>query len=186
MMGVDSLLKEVEEKRSRALDALEEEFKAKREEIGKRTASESSYIAEAAMKEAGDLSQKETTRVLGAAKLQAKKAMFDAIEALLENNISLLKEELATYAESPAYKQLLSKMAAYAAKRLGGKVVVVCREEDAAGLKAAGVKIASSDLNSIGGFRAESSDGTLEMDLTFEEILRSREDEVRSAILGKE
>ena len=186
MMGIDSLLKEVEEKRSKALEALEEEFRTKREEVAKRTASESSYIAEAAAKESIDLSQKETTRVLGAAKLQAKKTMFDAIETLLENNISLLKEELANYAGSSAYKELLSKMAAYATKRLGGKVVVVCREEDAAVLKAAGAKVASSDLNPIGGFKAENSDRTLELDLTFGEILRSREDDVRSAILGKE
>ncbi len=47
-------------------------------------------------------------------------------------------------------------------------------------------RIASANLNAIGGFKADSEDGTLELDLTFEEILRSREDEVRASILGKE
>ena len=77
-------------------------------------------------------------------------------------------------------------MAVYASKRLGGKIVVTCRRQDEAALKAAGAKVASTSLNSIGGFKADSEDGSLELDLTFEEILRSREDEVRASILGKE
>ena len=53
-------------------------------------------------------------------------------------------------------------------------------------LKKAGVEVASSNLNSIGGFKAERKDGTLELDLTFEEILRGREEEVRGSILSGE
>ena len=100
--------------------------------------------------------------------------------------IEALKEALADYAESPAYSELLTRMARYASKRLGGKITVTCRKEDEATLKAAGAKIGSTSLNSIGGFKADSEDGTLELDLTFEELLRSREDEVRASILGKE
>lgn len=186
MMGVDSLLKEVEERRSKALEALETEYGAKREEVNRRTTEQVSYVQESANKEAIALSQKEGTRVQGAAKLQAKKSLFDATETLLENNVSLLRQELAAFAETPAYRELLAKMAGYASKRLGGKISVVCRESDEAALKEAGAKILSTDLNSMGGFKAENADRTLELDLTFEEVLRNREDDVRAAILGKE
>ncbi len=186
MMGVDALLKEVEERRRKTMEALEAEYGAKREEVKKKTAEQVAYVTDSANKEAVNLSQKEVTRVEGASKLQAKKMLFDATEKLLENNTSLLRQELADFAESPAYRELLAKMANYASKRLGGKISVICRESDEAALKAAGAKVASTHLNAMGGFKAENADGTLELDLTFEEVLRSREDDVRAAILGKE
>lgn len=186
MMGVDALLKEVEDRRAKALEALEAEYSAKRDEVKKRTEEQVAYVTDSSNKEALAMAQKEVTRVEGAAKLQAKKTLFDATEKLLENNIALLEQELAEYASSPGYRDLLSEMAKYAAKRLGGKISVVCREQDEAVLKATGAKIVSTGLNAIGGFKAENADRTLELDLTFEEILRGREDEVRAAILGKE
>jgi len=187
MMGVDALLKEVEDRRKKALEALGAEYSVKGEEVKKRSAEQVAYIMDSAKKEAVTLAQKEVTRIEGAAKLQSKKLIFDATEKLLENNIVALRDALAEYAASPAYGELLAKMAGYASKRLGGgKIVVTCRKQDEAALKAAGAKIASTNLNSIGGLKADSEDGSLELDLTFEEILRSREDEVRASILGKE
>jgi V/A-type H+/Na+-transporting ATPase subunit E len=186
MMGVDTLLKEVEGRRDKALEALEAEYSAKRDEVKKRTAEQVAYIMDSAKKEAVTLAQKEVTKTEGAAKLQSKKLLFDATEKLLENNIAALGDSLAEYAASPAYVETLTRMAKYASKRLGGKIVVTCRKDDEAALKAAGAKVASGSLNAIGGFKAESEDGSLELDLTFEEILRTREDEVRASILGKE
>jgi vacuolar-type H+-ATPase subunit E/Vma4 len=37
----------------------------------------------------------------------------------------------------------------------------------------------------LGGIIAENDDGTKELDLTFEELLRSNEDEIKSSILEK-
>jgi len=185
-MGVDALLKEVEDKRKKALADLEADYAAKRDEVRKRTEEQLAYMEGSAKRDASVLAQKETTRVQGASKLQSKKLVFDATEKLLEHNIAALRGALEEYAASAAYPELLGRMAKYATRRLGGKIVVHCRKGDDAPLKSAGAKIGSTGLNSIGGFRAESEDGTLELDLTFEEILRSREDEVRAAILGKE
>jgi len=186
MMGVDTLLKEVEDRRNKAIQAIEAEYSAKREEVKKRSTEQAAYLMESAKKEAVTLAQKETTRVEGAAKLQSKKLIFDATEKLLENNIAGLRDALAEYASSPAYSELLAKMAKYASMRLGGKIAVTCRKQDEAALKAAGAKVAATNLNSIGGFKADSENGSLELDLTFEEILRGREDEVRASIVGKE
>ncbi|HUH99456.1 MAG TPA: V-type ATP synthase subunit E [Nitrososphaerales archaeon] len=186
MMGADALLREVEDKRKKALEALEAEYSAKREEVKKRTDEQLAYIMDSAKQEAAAASQREKIKIQGAAKLQAKKVMFDATEKMLENNIDALRQALSELASSPSYPDLLTRMARYASKRLGGKIAVTCRKADEATLKAAGAKIASTNLNSMGGFVADSEDGSLELDLTFEELLRSREDEVRASILGKE
>jgi vacuolar-type H+-ATPase subunit E/Vma4 len=63
---------------------------------------------------------------------------------------------------------------------------VICRPADEPIFKTEGLQVVSSNLNSTGGFKAESEDGTLELDLTFEEILRNHEEEARASILGKE
>ncbi len=186
MMGIDALLKEVEDRRRKALEALEAEYSAKREEVKKRTDEQLAYLSESARREGASLAQKETTKVEGAAKLQAKKLTFDATERLLESNTENLRQALAEFAASSSYPEILPKMVRYASKRLGGKIGVICRKADESALKKAGVKIVSTDLTALGGFKAESEDRTLELDLTFEEILRSRQDDVRAAILGKE
>ena len=185
-MGAEALLREVEERRKKALEQLEAEYAAKNAELAKRTAEELSIIEDSERKEASSLTERERTRTSGAAKLQAKKMIFDATEKMLENNIMALRQALADYTTSKEYPEVLSRMARYASKRLGPGVGMVCRQSDAAALKRAGARIISSDLNSIGGFRAESENGNLELDLTFEEILRSHEEETRAYILSKE
>jgi vacuolar-type H+-ATPase subunit E/Vma4 len=112
--------------------------------------------------------------------------MFGATEKMLEANVAALRQVLAEHANSKEYQDLLASMVAYANKRLGGSISVVCRPADAAAMKKQGVKVTSSDLDSMGGFKATSRDGTLELDLTFEELLRGREEDARAMLLGKE
>ncbi|MGA2874077.1 MAG: V-type ATP synthase subunit E [Nitrososphaerales archaeon] len=185
-MAADTLLREVEEKRKKALEALDADFSTKSAEIKRRAEEEKLRIQDNAKKQAAELSQREKIRIDGASKLQAKKLVFDATEKMLENNLTTLRQALLDYAGSKEYSALLTRLVAYASKRLGGEINVVCRQADAIALKKAGVEVASSNLNSIGGFKAERKDGTLELDLTFEEILRGREEEVRGSILSGE
>jgi len=181
----ETLLKELQENQSAALKRLEDEYLAKKEDVEKRMEEERSHILDAAKKEAVTLSQKERIRILGATKLQAKKMGFDATEKMLEANISSLRQALSEYAESKEYSQLLPRMVRYASKRLGGDISVKCRAKDAPVITAM-AKVLSVNLATIGGFKAESEDGNLELDLTFEELLRTHEEEVRAAIIGKE
>jgi vacuolar-type H+-ATPase subunit E/Vma4 len=185
-VAAESLLKEVEDKRKKTIQMLETEYSAKKEEVSNRASEQKAYIADASKKEAAALVQRERIRITGAAKLQSKKMVFDATEKMLESNVAALKQALADMAGSKDYPDLLSRMVAYASKRLGGNISVKGRAADSAALKKLGVKVSSPNLESIGGFKATSSDGTLELDLTFEDLLRNREDEVRALILGKE
>jgi V/A-type H+/Na+-transporting ATPase subunit E len=183
-VAAESLLNEVEEKRKKTIEMLEAEYSAKKAEVANRAAEQRGYISESSKKEAAALVQRERIRISGAAKLQSKKMIFDATEKMLENNLAALKQSLADVAGSKEYPSLLSKMLAYASKRLGGTITVRCRPADAAILKKLGAKVSSSNLESVGGFKATNSDGTLELDLTFEELLRNHEDEARAFILG--
>jgi V/A-type H+/Na+-transporting ATPase subunit E len=185
-VAAESLLGEVEEKRKKTIQMLEAEYSAKKDEVAKRAEEQKSYIQNSSKKEAAALVQREKIRIGGAAKLQSKKIVFDATEKMLENNVAALKQVLADFANSKDYPEMLAKLVKYASKRLGGAITVRSRPADAALLKKLGVKVTASDLDTIGGVKATNSDGTLELDLTFEELLRNREDEARAFILGKE
>jgi len=184
-MPAETLLGEVEERQKKALEELESDYAARKAELVKNTTDEIASMKESAKKDALALCERERARISGVANLQAKKMVLDASEKMIESNLLALKEVLASYAESKEYPGLLLRMAKYATARLGASVGVVCRRSDTAILKQAGVKIISSDLNSIGGFKAKSDDGNLELDLTFEEILRIHDEEARTYILGK-
>lgn len=185
-MPAETLLREVEERRRKALESLEAEYAAKKAEILKRTEDERSYILESARKEGLSLTEKERIRITGATKLQAKKMVFDATEKMLEANIANLTKALGDLTRSKEYPPLTARMVKYASGRLGDGTRIMARADDEPILKKLGASVASSDLNSIGGFKAESADGTLELDLTFEEILRNHEEQARASILGKD
>ncbi len=183
-MAAETLLREVEDKRKKALDALDAEYTAKIDTVRKQAELDKQRIQDNAKRQAQELAEREKIRIEGAAKLQAKKLIFDAEEKMLESNLSALKDSLAQWVGSKDYEKLLPSMARYAAMRLGSDINVICRPQDARILSDAGVKIASSNLNSMGGFKAEKKDGTLELDLTFEDLLRSHDEEIRGAILS--
>jgi vacuolar-type H+-ATPase subunit E/Vma4 len=183
-LAAEALLGEVGERCRETIKALESEYLTKKEEVARRAAEQKSYIQESGRKEAEAAAQKEKARIEGAARLQAKKMIFEATEKELESNLAALRQVLADYAESKDYQNMLAKMVSYAEKSLGAPIGIECRPSDAAALKKLGVKVTSSDLSSIGGFTATSKDGTLALDLTFEELLRTHDEDVRAAILG--
>jgi vacuolar-type H+-ATPase subunit E/Vma4 len=183
-VAAETLLREVEDKRKGALESLESEYTARIDQVKRRAEQQIQAIQEDAKREAQDQAQREKIRIDGAAKLQAKKLIFGATEKMLESNLGAVKRSLAEWAQTKEYQDLLPRLARYASNRLGGEISVICRPSDAQILKNAGVEVAASNLNSIGGFKAEKKDGTLELDLTFEEILRNREEEIRGAILS--
>jgi V/A-type H+/Na+-transporting ATPase subunit E len=185
-VAAQTLLREVEGKRKRILEQLDSEQAAKKEEIRKKVEQERSAILESAGRQADELSQRERIRIEGAGKLRAKRLIFDATEKMLESKIAALKQALAEFARSEEYSDLLPRMVRYASKRLAGEIGVICRPSDGPLLKELGVDLISSNLNSIGGLIAQRKDGTLELDLTFEEILRNREEQVRVLIQSKE
>ena len=95
----------------------------------------------------------------------------------------MIKKELTGYSKKPEYKKVLQKLVDYSKKVLAKEIVVHCRDEDKSFFKS-GVKVGST-IQTLGGFIAENTEGTKELDLTFEELLRNNEDEIKNSILEK-
>ena len=184
-MAAETLLRQVEEKRKKDISKLDTEYSGKIEQIKKLLQVEISNISNNAKAQAAALSQREKVRIEGAGKLQAKKVIFDATESMLKDNLSAIKDAFGRYASTKEYGELLPRMVSYASSRLGGGIKLVCRKADVPILTKTGSILVSSDLISIGGFKAVSGDGNLELDLTFEELLRNHQEEVRAVVLSR-
>ena len=78
---------------------------------------------------------------------------------------------------------MLQKLVDYSKKVLAKEIMVHCREEDKS-FFTDGAEV-SSTIQTLGGFIAENKEGTKELDLTFEELLRNNEDEIKNTILEK-
>ena len=110
--------------------------------------------------------------------------MFDAINKNLDSTFDVIKKELDGYSKKPEYKQVLQKLIVYSKKVLAKKIIIHCREEDKSFFKDKDIMIGSV-IQTLGGIIAENKEKTKEIDLTFEELLRNNEDEIKNTILEK-
>jgi Archaeal/vacuolar-type H+-ATPase subunit E len=183
-LSAEALLREVEEKLKRQLAELEAEYTKKMDEARRSTDTEISRLKEDAERQAKLLSEKEKTKILGSARLQAKRIVAEAKQTYVERGVERVIKALQKYSSSQEYKKLLGKMFEYAKKRLGRDLSVRCRQQDKPVFEKLGASISGADLESVGGAVFTSSDGSLELDLRFVELIRLRGEELRSAIMG--
>lgn len=126
---------------------------------------------------------RERTRRIAAARLEAKKLGYEFEEARTREFLDAVRAQLAQYAGTPDYSKLLKRMYAGAVRRLGKELKVRGRGEDAKLLRSIGGSgFDDRPLPVLGGFVAETTDGTRRLNLTFDELLRLREDELRSVL----
>jgi vacuolar-type H+-ATPase subunit E/Vma4 len=175
------------------IDEIENNKKKKLKDLGDRLSREKTAMqgkAELAIKEAQKhfsmeaeiRSQQEATRIIEAAKLQAKKVIFDVMNTKMDSIFLDIRKELGNYAETQKYERTVEKMLITAQTNLGKNIGIECREKDRPILNNSGVNITKT-IQSLGGLIAVSLDGTRELDLTFEELLRVHEDEIRAMIV---
>jgi vacuolar-type H+-ATPase subunit E/Vma4 len=125
----------------------------------------------------------ERTQRLAAAKLQSRKLLYEAREKRLVNAIVETRDLLEGYTRSAQYPAVLKRMVATAGDSLGKPVRISGRAEDAALLaKVAGKSFDPTPRPILGGLIAETPDGSRRLNLSFDELLRLREDRVRELL----
>ncbi len=183
-MSIETFLLEIENRKKRDLEKLNKELDEKGTAIQNERDAQIREIKENFANEAKLKSEREFARIIEAAKLQAKKILFDAINANMDSAFNVIKQEIKKYTKTPQYKKTLETMVKTSKKKLDQKITVHCREEDRTVLKEMGVTVGSS-IQTLGGIVAENKDGTKELDLTFEELLRTHEDQVKDFLTEK-
>jgi len=179
VMSIETFLLEIENRKKREMESLEKDLAEKKSRLQTEMNFTVKEIQEKFAIEAKIKSEREYARIIEAAKLQAKKIIFDAVNENMQSAFDAIRKEIENYGKSPQYKKALETMVNSSKKKLGQNIVVHCRDDDKATLKDMGVTI-GNPIKSLGGIIAENKEGTKELDLTFEELLRTHEDQIKS------
>ncbi len=157
-------------------------------EIEKRKKNEINHLETALAKAKKEIEQTKETKIKEIQDHylnEAKKILFEAINANMDTTFKTIKNEMKTFAQKPEYKETLLRMVSYAKNTLGPDIVIHCREGDRSVLGAMSVPTIGSSIDTSGGIIAEDNEGKKELDLTFEELLRTSEDRVKGFLLEK-
>lgn len=126
---------------------------------------------------------RERAQRVAAAKLQARKLLYEAREARMATSLAATRRLLADLTRSDAYRDLVKRMVVAAQAQLGKDAKISGRAEDATLLRSvAGRAFAPTAQPVVGGIVAETPDGSRRLNLTFDELLRLREDKVRDLL----
>lgn len=184
MSVLNAFVDEIENRKVKELSILDSTLSDKRENTEITLKERLSEIKEKYENESRIRSQREFARISESARLQAKKIIFDTINTNMDSTIQLIKDELKGYSKKSEYKKILERMIQYSKKELGDKIIVNCREVDAEFVQNKGVTLGPF-ISTLGGIIASDIDNVREVDLTFEELLNSHEDEVKNLLLEK-
>ena len=183
-MNIDVFLDEIENRKKKEISDLDKELEDKKSEAVIQKNASIKELQEHYSKEAKIKSEKEASRIVEAGKLEAKNILFDAINKNMDSTFDVVKQELGNYTKTSEYKKKLQKISETAKNTLGDNIVIHCRKEDKDVFSGKKITIGSS-IQILGGLIAENNIGTKELDLTFEELLRIHEDEIKTTILEK-
>ncbi|MFH0836160.1 MAG: V-type ATP synthase subunit E family protein [Candidatus Micrarchaeota archaeon] len=176
-MGIDDLKKEIVEDADSQAKKMLEEARAQARQI----TADAKQNAKKIVSDGKEKSLKEAVEKnieISSARLQGRKLMSEAKDAVVRKVFEDLRIELAAFAKSKEYPAVLAKLAKQAVAELGEEAVLHVRKQDAALLKGAG-KVSSDYLDCIGGLIAETPDKRIRVDCTFEALIESHEDEIR-------
>ena len=184
-MSLDTFIQEIEERKTKKINLLDITLEEKIARIQHTKETTLKEIQQQYTDEAKAKSQKEAARIVEASRLKAKKILFDAINASMDSTFNTIREELVRYTSKPEYKMTLENMVKYAKKKLGSQDILIhCRNDDVIILKGMNLTPHSS-IQTIGGILAENKTATMELDLTFEELLRTHEDKIQNFLLER-
>jgi V/A-type H+/Na+-transporting ATPase subunit E len=182
-MTLDTLIEEIRTRAQAEMAALQAAERAQAAKIAdERDRAIAEIRATSARATDAEIARERVQRI-AAAKLQARKRLYEAREQRLEGALRETRDLLASFTDRPDYPNVLKRMVQVANDELGRQIKVMGRTEDAARLqKAAGKSFDPTPQPILGGIVAESADGSRRLNLSFDELLRLREDRVRAIL----
>ncbi|HTT25781.1 MAG TPA: V-type ATP synthase subunit E family protein [Thermoplasmata archaeon] len=182
-MSLENLVEEI---RRRADDELRAEQARLAQETARITSDREARVAEirsTAQHHAQLEATRERAQRIAAARLGARKLAYEAKERQMGDALAQSRALLKAYTADPEYPQALKRMVAFATDQLGKTLKIYGRSEDAALLKtAAGKSFDDRSAAILGGLIAETADGNRRLNLSFDELLRLREDRLRDLL----
>ncbi len=185
-MALENILQSIEERRNGELERISREFQQKTDSLSKETEARLEALRnEFGRKTAEDCKSLEN-RELSNADIEARRIVRERKSELVEGSLSKAYDIMDALSSSDGYKDIVTAMVATARRVLGKDCVVKVGEKGAGFIKESrGKKVAVADVDPSGGIVAESSDGSLELDLTIGTLKRELREKLMLEIAGK-
>ncbi|MGI0059217.1 MAG: hypothetical protein ACREBJ_05560, partial [Nitrosotalea sp.] len=109
-MSIETFIREIETRKRKEIEDLEKDLQENKSRLQTEMNNTLKEIQERFSAEAKVKSEREQARIIEASKLQAKKIMFDAINANMQSAFTVIQKEIENYTTSPQYKKSLETM----------------------------------------------------------------------------
>ena len=184
-MALDEILSEIEEHRKARLIDLKQEYDRKNGELviytQKRIDAMRQEFQSSLTSEITNLRSRENSLI----ELNAKKIIDDRKKELIQSALQKVMESSDRFRKSKDYPKILKKMAEESRKILGKSCRIYVFKEDMELLDDENVSELKSQKSIRGGLLGVSSDGKMELDLTFDTIFQSEKENIESLLAEK-
>ncbi|MCI4337708.1 MAG: V-type ATP synthase subunit E [Thermoplasmata archaeon] len=182
-MTLERLVAEIQSKGAAELEAAQHSHAQQTAQLAAERDRRVRELREATARQAQEESNRERQRRLAGAKMQARKLEYEARERALGSSLNGARQLLGEYTHSSDYPEVLRRMYGFAVDRLGKDLRVTGRVEDASLLKSiAGRGFDPAPVPILGGLVAESADRDRRLTLSFDELLRLHESQLRELL----
>ena len=176
------------------LTRIEEEARKEVEEIIKAAEDEAKRIIEEARKEGERQREKITKKgkreaerrrdkIISAARREARMKITNAKEEIIRECLDAIKEKLASLS-GKEYTKIMEKMVKEAVKEGSKYYMMTSRKDDEKIAEKMGMKV-KGKTDAIGGVILKATNGSKEIDLTFDFLLEKKREEIRIMIAEK-
>lgn len=182
-MTLELLVAEIKAQGERELAEEARKFETERARLLKDRADRVAAIQSDLKAKAETEAKRERAQRIAGARMQSRKFEYEAQERAMNASLDSVRTLLKKFTESDEYPDVLRRMYSVAQDELGKDFKVSGRSEDAATLRTvAGRAFDPAPAPILGGLIAETTDGTRRLSLSFDELLRLREDRVRTLL----
>ncbi len=184
-MALDEILSEIEERRKARLNDLKQEYDRKNGELvistQKRIDAMRQEFQSNLTSEIASLNSRENSLI----DLNVKRIIDDTKKELIQTALQKVMESSDKFRKSKDYPKILKKMADESRKILGKSCRIYVFKEDMELLNDENVSELKSQKRIRGGLLGVSSDGKMEIDLTFDTIFQSERENIESLLAEK-
>ena len=185
-MALENILQSIEERRNEEIDRIGREYGQRLDALEKESESRIAELKSTYERRMQEDCRSLENRELSNADIESRKALRDRKYELVGANLTKAYEILDSLGSSPRYGEIVSDMVATAKKLLGKNCTIRIGENGASLIKETkGNRIIVDDVDPSGGLVAESSDGSMQLDLTFTTFKRELKDRLMLEIAEK-
>ena len=170
-MSLEEILKDIELRGKQELDELKLYYGKKIEDLQAKQDRTLNAQSEKIRKSTEEEKRTAERTIISSAEMEALNILRSKEGSLVEEAASKAELYLKNMRERKDYQEILAKMVEISRKTLGKDCRILASREDSSKISAEGAKIIVKEVDPYGGLKAESADGTRELDLTVTAII---------------